>query len=132
MVHRVVDWGSYEPRVKHELYVYAPLVHAQNIGGGHIRLSWADEPAASQYTYYHSLDGVSFNDSASTADTSVTYTDLDPGLVHYFKVAFQETTEEFDLCPFCRREIRTTDAFCPGCGGVQRISVTRAKAQTRT
>jgi hypothetical protein len=92
-VHRVVDWGSYEPRVKHELYVYPPLVHAQNVGGGHIRLSWADEPAASQYTYYHSLDGVSFDDSATTADTSVTYTDLDPGLVHYFKVAFQETTD---------------------------------------
>ena len=93
VVHRVVDWGSYEPRVKHELYVPPPLVYAQNTGGGQIRLSWASTPGISEYTYYHSVDGMTFADSATTADTSVTFTELAPEIPHYFKVAFPETTD---------------------------------------
>jgi hypothetical protein len=92
VVHRVVDWGSYQPRVKHELYVPPPLVHAQNMGD-QIRLSWATTPGVTQYKYFHGLDGATFQDSATTPDTSVTYTGLDPGIPHYFKVAFQETTD---------------------------------------
>jgi len=93
VVHRVVTWGSYEPRVKHELYVPPPLVYAQNIGGGQVRLSWAQVPSAPYFTYYSSLDGVTFTDSATTTDTSVTFTDLAPEIPHYFKVSFPETTD---------------------------------------
>ena len=93
VVHRVVDWGSYQPRVKHELWVDPPLVYTQNVGGGQIRLSWAANTVAPFFTYYHSLDGVTFTDSATTTDTSVVFTDLAPELVHYFKVSFPETTD---------------------------------------
>lgn len=93
VVHRVVSWGSYEPRVKHELYVPPPLVYAQNMGGGQIRLSWAQVSGAPYFTYYNSLDGVTFTDSATTTDTSVTFTDLAPEIPHYFKVSFPETTD---------------------------------------
>jgi hypothetical protein len=93
VVHRVVDWGSYQPRVKHELWVDPPLVYAQNVGGGQIRLSWAQNTVAPSFTYYRSLDGVTFTDSATTTDTSVVFTDLAPEIVHYFKVSFPETTD---------------------------------------
>ena len=93
VVHRVVDWDSYQPRVKHELWVDPPLVYAQNVGGGQIRLSWAANTVAPSFTYYHSLDGVTFTDSATTTDTSVVFTDLAPEIVHYFKVSFPETTD---------------------------------------
>jgi|GEM_PF-1956877 len=93
VVHRVVDWGSYQPRVKHSLWVDPPLVYAQNTGGGQIRLSWAANPVAPFFTYYHSLDGATFTDSATTTDTSVVFTDLAPEIVHYFKVSFPETTD---------------------------------------
>ncbi len=92
-VHRVVDWGSYQPRVKHELYVKPPLVFAQNTGGGQIRLSWASLPGVSQYSYFHSFDGITFDDSATTSDTSVAFTGLAPEIPHYFKVAFSETSD---------------------------------------
>jgi hypothetical protein len=93
VVHRVVDWGSYQPRVKHELYVPPPWVYAQNVGGGQIRLSWAAVPTVSEYTYYHSMDGINFDDSTTTSDTSVTFANLPPEIPHYFKVAFRETTD---------------------------------------
>ncbi len=93
VVHRVVDWGGYQPRVKHELWVYPPLVYAQNVGGGQIRLSWAENTVAPYFTYYHSLDGVTFADSATTTDTAVVFTGLAPEMPHYFKVSFPETTD---------------------------------------
>jgi hypothetical protein len=93
VVHRVVSWGSYEPRVKHELYVPPPWVYAQNVGDGQIRLSWATVPTIGEYTYYHGIDGINFDDSTTTSDTSFTFTNLPSETPHYFKVAFRETTD---------------------------------------
>jgi hypothetical protein len=93
VVHRAVSWGSYQPRVKHELWVDPPLVYAQNVGSGQIRLCWAQNTVAPYFTYYHSLDGITFADSATTADTVVAFADLTPEMPHYFKVSFPETTD---------------------------------------